>query len=283
MTTDPATIPDATDRLMASLESHERRTQERLSAIPQTKPCPTCAGTAYLDPNTLWSDRSGKRDVVIVATEPEYNCPTCLAATAKEQERKTLLAKGIPVDVLHATLDNFRIQPQPTTGLGYSPPRQFLEACWDFVNGKLRNLILAGTPGIGKGHLAASIAKMRIAHNQRVRWTTCHQLFADYHRAYKDDRTEAVTGPLIRADLLILDEIAFRDLPADGEQILFEIIDARAKAAKQTLLLGNKPADDTRDWLGARILDRLRSGKLAFKYGQWPSMRGTENDGATGI
>lgn len=276
-------IQDATDRLLASLEAHETRTRERLAAIPATKPCPNCAGTAVLDPKSLWSDQSGKRDVIIVPTEPQYHCPACLRDKAEAQKRERYLAKGIPRDVLHATLDNFVIATNPKNETGYTSPAKFLSNAKAFANGELRNLILAGTAGLGKGHLAAAIAKQRIDAGKRVRWTTCARLFADYHRAYKNDATQDVVTPLVRADLLVLDEVCFRDLPSDGEEILFEVIDPRSQQGKQTLILGNKPAQETREWLGERILDRLRSGKLKFCYGQWPSMRGTENDGATGI
>jgi DNA replication protein DnaC len=273
-------IEDATDRLLASLEAHETRTKERLAAIPGTKPCPTCGETAELDPKSLWSDRSGKRDVIIVPTEPRYHCPTCLREKAEQQQRDRYLAKGIPRDVLHATLDNFVIAANPKNDTGYTSPAKFLSNAKAFESGELRNLILAGTAGLGKGHLAAAVAKLRIDAGKRVRWTTCARLFADYHLAYKSDATQDVIAPLVRADLLVLDEVCFRDLPSDGEEILFEVIDPRSQQGKQTLILGNKPAHETREWLGERILDRLRSGKLAFCYGSWTSMRGTENDGA---
>lgn len=273
-------IEDATDRLLASLEAHEARTKERLAAIPSTKPCPTCGETAVLDPKSLWSDQSGKRDVIIIPTEPQYHCPACLREKAEQQQRDRYLAKGIPRDVLHATLDNFVLAANPKLETGYKSPAKFLADAKAFADGELRNLILAGTAGLGKGHLAAAVAKQRIDAGKRVRWTTCARLFADYHRAYKNDATLDVVAPLVRADLLVLDEVCFRDLPSDGEEILFEIIDPRAQQGRQTLLLGNKPADETRQWLGERILDRLRSGGVSFCYGSWPSMRGTENDGA---
>lgn len=82
------------------------------------------------------------------------------------------------------------------------------------------------------------------------------------------------------ADLLILDELCLRDLPADGEEILFTLFDSRQKTARRTLCLGNKPAQETRLWLGDRISDRLRSGGVTFCYGAWQSMRGGAGDGA---
>jgi DNA replication protein DnaC len=188
---------------------------------------------------------------------------------------------GIPFDVCGSTIDNFHLdRPNVKTGEGFNSPSKFLEFAEMHRCGEIRNLILAGTPGIGKGHLAAALAIEAIDAGKRVAWIECARLFGSYHAAYATQSTDRVIEPLVSADLLVLDEICLRKLPEDGEEILFTVLDGRHKAKRQTILLGNKTAKETRAWLGERIRDRLNSGGLRFAFGEWDSMRGNDADGA---
>jgi DNA replication protein DnaC len=224
-----------------------------------------------------------------------YRCPVCIEEHNRKPEvcQSRIAAAGIPRDVWHATLANFDTERQGVKqGGGYSSPAKFLEAARRLHASQIRNLILGGTPGIGKGHLAAAIAIDRLDHGWPVAWTTCGKLFAAVHDTYDGGPTrEGVLYPCIRANLLVLDEIGMRDLPKDGEEILFDILTPRKEAGLQTILLGNLPLKGPRDtsgkllspgvheWLGERLCDRLRSGGVAFCYGEWESMRGQDGDG----
>ncbi len=247
-----------------------RRTSfdDYLDTLPQEQPCPR-------HPDVLASlDRNRS-----LCANPVYACESCAAEARAEQRLRNLSAAGIPRDVHHATLANFRTDREHINVL-YQTPAQFLEACQSFAAGEFRHLILGGTPGIGKGHLAAALAIPSMDAGRSVVWCTCGDLFFDYHASYATGTTLSLLREFQTPDLLVLDEIALRDLPADGEEILFSIMEARHQEKLSTILLGNKPADESRAWLGGRITDRLRSGGLTFRYGQWDSMRGTEWDGA---
>jgi DNA replication protein DnaC len=101
--------------------------------------------------------------------------------------------------------------------------------------------------------------------------------FKDSWRKDSDRSESQVMDYYSNVGLLVLDEIGLRDnLPSDGEEILFDIIEGRKNAKRQTVLLGNKSAEETRAWLGERIRDRLISGGLKFCFGSWQSMRGEE-------
>jgi DNA replication protein DnaC len=277
-TTSPEEAPlfDHVDRLMAALDAKAALTQSMIDATPPTTNCPKCQGDAFLDQTSVYVD-----DITGKPTVPVYICPACTRAKQAQHQRDQLAKIGIPADVFNASLANFRTdRPDVKTGSGFSTPADFLESACRLESGVIRNLILAGTCGIGKTHLAAAIARKEFRPGRRIVWTTCAKLFAAYHAAYKDNSTEKVIEPLIDAGLLVLDEICLRRLPDDGEEILYNIIEPRSKTAGRTILLGNKPAGETREWLGERIRDRLKSGGLDFRYGQWESMRGTDNDGA---
>ena len=218
---------------------------------------------------------------------PIYRCPLCVGDDKATRRQHRIVSAGIPADVRHATLANFdvnrpnvkpsRVENQPT---GCVSPQTFLAKAKAFHAREIRNLVLCGETGIGKGHLAAALAIDALDAGFPVVWSECSTLFRSVHQSYSQDGPEAIYNKMAGGVLFVLDEICFADLPKDGEEILFTVFDRRHKAGLQSILLGNAPAENVRKWLGARIVDRLRSGNAAFCYGAWASMRGSQNDGA---
>jgi DNA replication protein DnaC len=75
------------------------------------------------------------------------------------------------------------------------------------------------------------------------------------------------------AALLVIDEIGV-GFGSDAEQVqLFDIIDARYKYSRPTVLLSNLPAKELKAALGERAYDRLREGAQVLAC-QWESHRG---------
>ena len=260
----------ALDRKLASIAAASQAFENSLRDAPESSECQECGGIAKLAPDASW--KAGKL---------VYDCPTC-QRNQKERELGAKIEKvGIPSDVRHATLENFQTN-RENVNPAFQSPASFLDAARQFTAGEKRNAIFGGTPGIGKGHLAAAIAIQFLRDDKRVAWMECAKLFRDYHKAYANGTNEQITGWLGGVSLLVLDEICLRALPLDGEEILFAILDQRHKDRKQTIMLANASADVIRQWLGGRITDRLRSGGVAFRYGEWKSMRGTQADGADG-
>ena len=267
--TDPEHITAAMERLQATWDAMDAR----LAAMPQEQDCPKHgSGAAKLDHENT-------------RTDPVYACPACAAehkaAAAIKRRQERLIQAGIPSDALHATIENFDTA-RPNVKPDHHSPAKFRAAAMAFREQRVRNLILCGTPGIGKGHLAAALAILAYDAGKSIAWIDCFTLFRAVHKAYgsEDTSPEDITRQLAAAHLLVLDELCLRELPADGEEIIFTILDARHKAGRQTILLGNKTAAEVRTWLGSRISDRLRSGGVVFCYGEWDSMRGSDADGA---
>ncbi|TDU81638.1 DNA replication protein DnaC [Prosthecobacter fusiformis] len=262
---------DKLDQLIRQIAERSEKFDRELDAQPQALPC------AKHGPKMRILDREASRQ----AAKPAYTCAACVQDQRVKRSLGRVEEAGIPTDVRHATLDNFHTdRPGVKKEHGFQPPTAFLEAARQFAEGRMRNLFLAGTPGIGKGHLAAALSRQEILKGRSVRWVECARLFAACHRAYSADGMEAVIARYTAPALLVLDELCLRDLPSDGEEILFAILDHRHKNARRTLLLGNKPAQETRAWIGDRISDRLRSGGVTFCYGEWQSARGTDWDGS---
>ncbi len=261
------------ERLLANLKVASDAFDARLAALPQTRACARHPEqTAMLDVDRSWQ-----------AKEPFYDCPACAAERRVRRNLARAREAGVPADVQHATLENFEVG-RPAVATHLNPPQEFVEAAHALLSGRVRNGLLCGSPGIGKGHLAGAIAMHVIDADDDVAWIDCAGLFNLYHEAYAGGPPASqLLQRYASPRLLVLDEVALRDLPRDGEEILFAILDRRHKAERQTLLLSNKPGPAIKAWLGERIYDRLKSGGCLYRYGEWESMRGTGHDGSGGF
>jgi DNA replication protein DnaC len=272
-----AVAQDAAERVLAMFAAKSQAFLADLAKLPTHQDCERHPGTTAV----LNEEASLK------AARAVYRCPLCVDAKAKQRWERLVIEAGIPADVRHATLANFdTARPNVTPSkdaqgnpTGCVSPAKFVESCQAFLAREARNLFLCGGVGIGKGHLAAAVALQRLRDGWKVIWTDCAALFRACHAAYAAEGWQVIADRHAGADLLILDEICLKALPTDGEEILFSILDQRHKAGLQTVLLGNAPAQQVREWLGSRILDRLRSGGCKFCFGAWDSMRGHERDG----
>jgi DNA replication protein DnaC len=255
-----------TDRLNAMLDLVSSR-EAGIDALPINGTCP-----AHCCPTVL--DRSKS----LLRTSPVYLCPQCEEEARMRRRLAAARDAGIPADVLSATFEGYLTDRKNTK---FGSPGEFLSKARQLHDGAVRNLVLCGTAGIGKGHLAAAVANARIARGKSVRWTTCSQLFRRWHRGYEHNTHDAIAAQHGICSLLVLDECGFRELPKDGEECLFEILDLRHKRGLQTILLGNTTLQDLRQWLGERIKDRLNTGGVAFAFGQWDSYRPEQTDAET--
>ncbi len=277
-TTEPLTQSphDESGRVEALLDAMQARVEafeQELQALPAQRPCP----------HHPTRQAKLKRSASFAARAPVYICAYCVRASQRQARQHALLHAGIPPEVVHANFSNFITERPLPPDYDKHTPHQFLQACQRFAAGDWRNLILCGTPGIGKGHLAAAVAGLQHDAGATVRWMNCPELFRRCHAAYRDQTVETLLRRCSSPALLVLDELGLRELPADGEEILLAILDRRRQSSLQTLLLGNHPADVLRHWLGSRITDRLRSGGVCLRYGEWESLRGTSLDGACGV
>lgn len=268
---------EAIHSLLSKIEARHQEFLKTLAAAPRERPCghhPEVAATL----NEQLTTESGMIT---------YFCPACHREAELEQFRQIQDACGVPLDVRHATFDNFdftreKLVPESCT------PGEFLKAAVDFTAGKFRNLILAGTVGIGKGHLAAGLCNAAIFQrrvkplgDQSFRWIAAHVLFQRIHQAYEQEGPDALIDYYGRRTLLILDECGMAPMPKDGQRVLYDILDRRHKNQLPTLLLTNLNGATLRAWLGPPIVDRLRSGGLGYKWGSWASARGQQLDAST--
>ena len=124
------------------------------------------------------------------------------------------------------------------------------------------NVLFLGPPGVGKSHLAIGLGLAAIEQGHRVYFITLHDAVDRSRVARQRERLHVVANTLIRADLLLLDEVGYLPLEQTDATFLFEIISRRYEAGKSVILTSNKSYGSWQDIfpdpiLATALLDRL--------------------------
>lgn len=140
-----------------------------------------------------------------------------------------------------------------------------------------RCAMFLGSPGTGKTHLAAAICMHIMRKGRTAYYTTvldAIQQILDTRRPGATMRWSDAVGLLTEPDLLVLDEVGVQ-LGSEFEQsVLTNALNRRYAQGKPVLLLSNLHASGVRDYLGARVFDRLREGDGVYVAFDWESYRG---------
>jgi DNA replication protein DnaC len=88
---------------------------------------------------------------------------------------------------------------------------------------KAENIILIGTPGLGKTHIAIGLALAACRQGKKVRFFGVASLVNDLLAAKDGLRLSKFIKPFTRLDLVVLDELGFLPFSKDGGQVLFQL------------------------------------------------------------
>jgi len=137
-----------------------------------------------------------------------------------ERERKAgarrLKAARFPMAKTAAEFD-FAAQPTINRGMVLE-----LFKC-EFIN-KKENVLLIGTAGTGKTHLATAMGVEACGHGKRVRFVRVMELVTQLLEAREERHLTRVRGQLAKLDLLILDELGYVPASKVGAELLFDVI-----------------------------------------------------------
>ena len=126
---------------------------------------------------------------------------------------------------------------------------------------RAENVILLGPPGMGKTHLAISLAITAAEAGRRVYYGTLAGLIDSLIDARAAGELSRRLRVLTHPALLVVDEIGYLPVSQDGAVLFFQLINARHERAS-TVLTSNKGFEEWGSVLGdevmaAALIDRL--------------------------
>ena len=126
---------------------------------------------------------------------------------------------------------------------------------------KNKNILLLGTPGVGKTHLATAIGIEAARNRKSTYFINCNDLILQLKRAHMENRLETRLKFFSKYKLLIIDEVGFLPLDTESSNLLFQLITKRYEK-HSTIITTNKSLSRWGEIFGDNvlanaILDRL--------------------------
>lgn len=123
------------------------------------------------------------------------------------------------------------------------------------------NVILLGPAGVGKTHLAISLAIAAIERGKRVYFSTLSNLVLMLVDAERQGKLREKLFMLRNPALLVIDEIGYLPIPENGTNLFFQVVNTRYEKGSM-VLTSNKSFKEWGDIFGdavaaAAMLDRL--------------------------
>ena len=123
------------------------------------------------------------------------------------------------------------------------------------------NCLVVGPAGTGKSHLLLGCGHRAVEQGLRARYFVAADLVETLYRGLADNTVGKVIDQLLRADLVLIDELGFAPLDEVGTQLLFRFV-AAAYERRSVGIASHGPFEDWGRFLpvqttAAALLDRL--------------------------
>ena len=218
-------------------------------------------------------------------TEEKWSCPKCrdtgYAGNVRCSCYESLLGQiacrqlGSGWNEEEYTFENFSLDyysPQPMEGTGVIPrqnARVVLDYCKEYSENfspESGSLLLMGSTGLGKTHLALAIAGRVARKGCGVLYTTVQDLVARLEKErfrsdWEEDGEESFRDTLREADLLILDDLGVEFPSAFSTAAVNDLINARLMENRPTIVTTNLDHEELRRRYSERLISRLKGSR----------------------
>jgi DNA replication protein DnaC len=235
----------------SNTDSAAKRRQAGLLGDPE---CPHCGGLGYL-----------RLDLPL--DHPDFGklqpC-TCRHSQISQQVHRRLFSLSNLEELRHLTFENF--QPRGRIGLGPAQANT-LERAFNSARQFSQNLsgwlLLEGTYGSGKTHLAAAIANFAVSMGVPTLFLTVPDLLDTLRFSYGDPGAsyEERFDEIRRVQLLILDDFGTQNSTSWAQEKLFQILNYRYINHLPTVVTTNLAMEE----LEGRIASRLQDPELVTR------------------
>jgi len=127
----------------------------------------------------------------------------------------------------------------------------------EYIN-KRENILLIGTSGTGKTHIATSLAVEACSQGKRVRFYRVTELVTQLLEAREERQLSRIRGQLSKLDLLVLDELGYVPMGKAGAELLFDVM-SRAYERMSLIVTTNLPFEN---WTEVLDNERLTGATL---------------------
>lgn len=206
-----------------------------------------------------------------------HYCPECIDKEDRKQKaienkmkkkrkKEWLASIGVNADYETATLGTYEAKTESQ--------KEALRACKHLKEGEIKKLILLGSNGVGKTHLASALVKLM---NGKI--ITAYEMYALYRSCFSGQNSEIdLLHKFSSYPLLVIDEFGRTKGSEAEDNFLSAILDARHSDGLPTMILSNlirkrdcihyqnnKSSCETRNckgclemWLTSDLISRLR-------------------------
>jgi DNA replication protein DnaC len=219
-----------------------------------------------------------QRDFLIDGTRrSRHNCPQCVA----EAEAFAVLERSaIPLRFQGKTVNNFEASTEAQRAAKIA-----VAAYAQDVDGTIRagrNMLMLGGVGTGKTHLSCAVAQRFMSVGKSAMYVTVQEIIGTLRATWRRDSELSerdVFSTFVRPDLLVIDEVGVQAGSENEQTLLFGVIGARHANKRPMILMSNLPLQaqgqqrGLKDYLGARLYDRMLEGGGSVVIFDWQSYR----------
>jgi len=231
-----------------------------------------CPGDLDMEKDSFCHKHNRKKDSVRVGDFFAYSCEKCrienergadvLVESRQRQaaiKNDALIAKlkencHIPKRFEGKTLSGMTVKNESIS--------KAVDAAWDFAHNAedSMGLILLGSPGTGKTHIAAGLINHFLANGRACLFVEAIKIFRAVKESWKrPDRNESdVLKAFVAPDILVIDEVGVQHGSETEKMFMTEIINDRYNALKATILCGNLSPKELKATIGERAFDRFK-------------------------